>query len=581
MTDTLETVLSRARAWCSDDPDPATKGELEMLIEAGDEAALQDRMGAMLEFGTAGLRGVIGAGPNRMNRSVVLRATCGLAKWLEEQVPGAKDRGVAIGFDGRRMSREFADDAARVLLAMGFRVFAYDYVVATPVLAFSVLDRKAAAGIMVTASHNPPEYNGYKVYWENGAQIIPPHDTGIAARIVAIQSLAEIPRLDSAPASHARFTKLGDDTIERYLAGVDALVVHRELPRDLRIAYTALHGVGERFFRAAVKRAGFTQVTSVREQAEPDGAFPTVTFPNPEEPGAMDLVVALAKREKSDLAIANDPDADRLAVAVRDPRGEYVMLTGNEIGCLLAHYLLTASPGPNRLVVSTVVSSPMLGAIAAAHGARWERTLTGFKWIANRAIELSRTGEANFVFGYEEALGYCVGTLVRDKDGVSAATLFADMAAWCKSRGKTVLEERDDMWRRYGLFLSEQVSLVLPGQSGLAQIQGMMRAARAKGPSAVAGFAVTNTEDLLERTRQKRGGPVERFEGPTSDVLMFELEGGHRVMARPSGTEPKLKLYHDVRVTFAEGESTEAALARGRALLARIAQDFRSQVEGV
>ncbi|MCA9602266.1 MAG: phospho-sugar mutase, partial [Myxococcales bacterium] len=400
---------TRARAWLKDDPDPATRRELEGLLEKRDQPAIEDRFGAKLVFGTAGLRGLLGAGPNRMNRAVVLRATAGLAAWVKAQVPGAQERGVAIGFDGRRMSREFADDAARVLLGAGFRVHAYSTVVATPVLAFTVLDRKAAAGIMITASHNPPEYNGYKVYWENGAQIIPPNDVGIAEAIDAVE-LAKLPLADGDVTKHPRYAALGEDVIDRYHAGVQKLVRSRDAKRNVRIAYTALHGVGERFTQRALAEAGFGDVHSVAAQAKPDGAFPTVSFPNPEEEGAMDLVLALATDKDADLVLANDPDADRLAVAVKAPNGRYTMLTGNEIGCLLAHYLLSAVPpasaGQNdgRVVVSTVVSSPMLGAIAKAHGATWEQTLTGFKWIANRAMDLERAGRS-FVFGYEEALG--------------------------------------------------------------------------------------------------------------------------------------------------------------------------------
>ena len=425
------------------------------------------------EFGTAGLRGLLGAGPNRMNRKVVLRATAGLCAYLLQTTPGVAERGVCIGYDGRRLSRQFAEDAAAVVCGMGIAAHAFQHVVPTPVLAFACLDRNAAAGIMVTASHNPPDYNGYKVYWGNGAQIIPPHDEGIAAAIAKVGSTDTIARADlKEAAAEGRYRVVGEDLERRYLDGVRALPVHPGLPRDLSIAYTALHGVGATLATEALAEAGFQAVYSVPEQAEPDGRFPTVAFPNPEEKGAMDMVLALAKAKSADLVLANDPDADRLAVAVRDAGGAYVQLTGNEVGCLLGHYLLDQGPaGDGRLVVNTIVSSPMLGAVARAHDAQWEQTLTGFKWIANRAMERESEG-ARFVFGYEEALGYTVGTLVRDKDGIGTAVVMADMAAWCRSRGKTLLDELEDAWRRYGMYLSRQVSKVLPGSEGAEQIAG-------------------------------------------------------------------------------------------------------------
>ncbi|MCA9582110.1 MAG: phospho-sugar mutase, partial [Myxococcales bacterium] len=300
--------------------------------------------------------------------------------------------------------------------------------------------------------------------------------------------------------------------------------------------------------------------------------------------GAMDLVLDLAREKAADLVLANDPDADRLAVAVRDRDGTYVMLTGNEIGCLLAHLLLTARKGASHgkgqaLVISTVVSSPMLGAIAAHHGARWEQTLTGFKWIANRAIELSAKGEADFVFGYEEALGYCVGNLVRDKDGVSAATVMATLAAKLKREGRTLLDERETMWRTYGLFMSQQVSWVLPGSDGLTRIGAAMKTVRGRHPTHIGGLAVETVVDLGEG-RRIEGGKEMALEGPRSNVLLFGVEGGHRIMLRPSGTEPKLKFYYDVRIAAGEGEAMDDAIGRGRALLKTLAEDFRTQVEG-
>ncbi|HJL37473.1 MAG TPA: hypothetical protein RMG95_17410, partial [Polyangiaceae bacterium LLY-WYZ-15_(1-7)] len=474
MSDIAPELRRQVEAWIAEDPDPTTREELQALLDAGDAAELADRFRGPLRFGTAGLRGLLGGGPNRMNRVVVLRATAGLCAYLKAHVTNAAERGVCIGFDGRRMSRQLATDVAEVVTGMGLKARVYDTLTPTPLVAFSVLDQGAAAGVVVTASHNPPDYNGYKVYWGNGAQIVPPHDAGIAAAIDAVGPVAEIPRMPRAEAEAAgRIVALGEADERAYLAGVKGLALHPETPRELRIAYTAMHGVGGRFVHQALADQGFSRVFGVPEQAEPDGAFPTVAFPNPEEDGAMDLVLALAEKEGADLVLANDPDADRLAVSIRHG-GAYVALSGNEIGCLLAHYLLEEGPqGPNRLVVESVVSSPMLLAIGAAHGARGEQTLTGHKWIQNRGLELEAREGLCFVFGYEEALGYAVGALVRDKDGISAAVLMADLAAWCASEGRTVIDELERAWRRYGMYLSEQVSVVLPGADGAAKIASL------------------------------------------------------------------------------------------------------------
>ncbi|HJL17978.1 MAG TPA: phospho-sugar mutase [Sandaracinaceae bacterium LLY-WYZ-13_1] len=563
-----EQLRRDAEAWTRDDPDPETRAEIARLLEEEDGDGLSERFAGSLEFGTAGLRGLLGAGPNRMNRKVVLRATAGLCAHLLETCEDARARGVCIGFDGRRMSRELARDAASVAAGMGLKVRAFDRVTPTPLVAFACLRTEAAAGIVVTASHNPPEYNGYKVYWGNGAQIVPPVDAGIAAAIEAVGDVDDIARADFDEAVRdGRIELLGDALEAAYLEGVRALQVHPGLPRDVSIAYTAMHGVGERFVMEALRQAGFTRVHSVPEQAEPDGSFPTVSFPNPEEDGAMDLVLALAEEERADVVFANDPDADRLAVAVRDTDGAYVQLTGNEVGSLLGHYLLDQGPaGDARLVVNTIVSSPMLGAIAAAHGARWEQTLTGFKWIANRAMALEAEEDARFVFGYEEALGYTVGQLVRDKDGIGTAVVVADMAAWCRSRGKTLIDELEEAWRRYGMYLSRQVSRVHPGTEGAEKIAAVMARVREAPPSSVGERAVEAFTDLSSGVRRGAGG-VTTSPLPRGDVLSLELEGGHRVMLRPSGTEPKIKLYLDVRVDMGGGETVAAAKARGEAVL--------------
>lgn len=576
---TIDDALRRkAERWMADDPDPDTCAEVQALLASmGGGADLADRFSQRLEFGTAGLRGVIGAGPNRMNVKVVREATAGLCAYLMATTEGARERGIAIGRDGRRMSPEFADEAAEIALGAGFRVLMFDRPTPTPILGFVVKETHAAAGIMITASHNPPEYNGYKVYWGNGAQIIPPHDAGIAAEIDQVAPAKKLPR--KSPASGAgRFRVLADAEIDRYHAAIQKLVVRPKGPRDLAIAYTALHGVGDVPTRRALAEAGFTNVRSAQAQAKPDGAFPTVRFPNPEEKGAMDLVLALAREMKADLVLANDPDADRLAVAVPRGDGGYMQLTGNDVGCLLAHYLLSeGDTSGERMVLSSIVSSPMLGAIARAHGAYWEETLTGFKWIANRAMELEATGK-RFVMGYEEALGYTIGDVVRDKDGVSGALVFADLAAWCRERGTTVLGEMDAMARRYGLYASRQVSVTMKGQDGAAQIAAIMDAVRAARPSTLGAYRVAGVMDLAARIRV-RGDVQESLALPASNALALELDGGHRVMLRPSGTEPKIKYYFDVCERVLESEPVADARARAEAALTALVEAFTALVD--
>jgi len=574
---TTSDLEARARAWLADDPDAETRAELEKLIDAKAWDELTDRFRTRLEFGTAGLRGVLGAGPNRMNRAVVRAASAGFCAYLIETTPNARERGIAIGYDGRRGSVEFADETAEVATAAGFKVLLFGVPVPTPIVGFTCLQKNTAGGVVVTASHNPPEYNGYKVYWSNGAQIIPPHDIGIAAAIEKVGKLADVPRTSLADAEReGLLIRVGPEAIDAYHAAIAGLVPRTGPGRDLGIAYTALHGVGDVHVHRALATAGFANVHSVASQAEPDGSFPTVRFPNPEEKGAMDRVLALAKEKNAPLVIANDPDADRLAVAARKEDGSYVQLTGNEVGTLFGHTLLSLAPsaekvgGGKRVVVSSLVSSPMLGAIAKAHDAHWEETLTGFKWIANRSIELEHEGY-RFVFGYEEALGYTVGTVVRDKDGVSAALVFAELAARCHAEGRSVLDELDVCARKYGLYLSRQVSVTKTGQDGAAAIRATMDAVRASPPKMVGEHPVIGFSDLSAGTKTVTmadgSSATEKLPFLPSNVISIDLAGGHRVMLRPSGTEPKIKYYFDIKETIGAREHTLSARERGERVL--------------
>lgn len=560
-------LIARARTWRDADPDPATVLEVDRLLEAGDEAALEDRFRAELEFGTAGLRGLLGAGPNRMNRAVVRRATAGVARHLLATVPDAARRGVVLARDARRGSEEFALEAAGVLAGHGVRVLFFVDRAPTPLGAFAVKELGAAAGVVVTASHNPPEYNGYKVYWENGAQIIPPVDAGIAGEIAKAGPAGALPFVPRAEAeAQGLFVPLGEEMAERYHAAIAGLALHPGEGRDLRIVYTAMHGVGARFTLAALARAGFGRVAPVAEQNEPDGAFPTVAFPNPEEKGALDLALALCEETRADLLLANDPDADRLAAGARDRQGRMRVFSGNEIGVLLGAYCLKERrPRPERpLVVTTIVSSSQLGKVARDLGAAYAETLTGFKWIENRALELEVTEGRTTVFGYEEALGYSVGDVVRDKDGISAALVFADLAGWCRARSITVWDFLEEVQREHGLFLSAQKSVTIPGARGAAVIAAIMDGFRARPPAAIGGLPVAETRDFLA------GVPGL----PKSNVVAYLLDGGSRVTLRPSGTEPKIKYYFELVESPRAGEELAAAKLRGEERLAALVGDF-------
>ncbi|TDC10441.1 phospho-sugar mutase [Nonomuraea longispora] len=527
-------VLREAREWLSQDPDPDTRAELTRLIEEDDLAALEDRFGARLEFGTAGLRGELGAGPNRMNRVTVMRAASGLATVLG---PG---KHVVIGYDARHKSDVFARDTAAVLTGAGVHASLLPSTLPTPVLAFAVRHLGADAGVAVTASHNPPRDNGYKVYWADGSQIVPPIDREISAAIDAVGRVDQL--LIDGPGT---LTELGEGIIDDYLAAVKSLPLGEA--RDLKVAYTPLHGVGAATLTGAFLAAGFASPLVVEEQRDPDPDFPTVPFPNPEEPGAMDLAVALAAKVGADLVLASDPDADRCAVGVPLPGGGCRMLTGDEVGGLLAEHVITHTTG-DRMVATTIVSSTLLGRIARAHGVRYGETLTGFKWIIKAGPGL--------VFGYEEALGYSVGSdaglPVRDKDGIGAALAVAGIAATAKRAGRTLLDLLDDQARRYGLHATEQLSFRV---SDLSLIDGAMARLRAAPPTTLGGRAVSRADDL------SRGiGDL-----PPTDGLRYTLAGDARVVVRPSGTEPKLKCYLEVVVPVA-GEVTEARAGAAREL---------------
>jgi phosphomannomutase len=492
-------LRAAARRWAAEDPDPLTREELAGLADTADPAVLADLVGSALAFGTAGLRGRVGPGPNRMNRAVVIRTTRGLVDHLLATDARAAERGVVVAFDARHDSARFAADVAGVIAAAGVAVHRFPTHQPTPIGAYAQRLLDAAAAVVVTASHNPPADNGYKVYVEGAAQIVPPTDAAIAAAIDRVGPAVDVPLipavgLDDHPLVHV----LGADVLRRYL---DAIPAARPDPRagsadvPLRIAYTPLHGVGRDMVIAALAEAGYPDVHVTPSQGEPDGDFPTVAFPNPEEPGALDAVLALAREIEADVVLAHDPDADRLAVAVPDGRGGFVPLSGNRIGVLLAEHCLSGLDtgldigDATPLIVSSIVSTPMVSAVAADHGARNEVTLTGFKWIAAAARGLDPQG-FRLVYGFEEALGSCVGGVVADKDGVSAAVVFADLTRRLKGEGRRVLDLLADLHRRHGLWVSHQTSLVHEGSAGQRRIAEAMAALEQSTPRVLGGAVV-------------------------------------------------------------------------------------------
>ncbi len=537
-------LIARAKAWLAEDPDAQTREELAKLVDAKDTAELTARFSGTLQFGTAGLRGELGAGPMRMNRAVVIRAAAGLAAYLKGR---GQDNGlVVIGYDARHKSADFARDTAAVMTGAGLRAAVLPRPLPTPVLAFAIRHLGAVAGVEVTASHNPPRDNGYKVYLGDGSQIVPPADAEIAAQIDAIAGLNDVSR--PADGWETLDAGDGDGVLGAYLART-AAVLAEDSPRTARTVYTPMHGVGKDTLLAAFAHAGFPEPVLVAEQADPDPDFPTVAFPNPEEPGAMDLAFAKARETNPDLIIANDPDADRCAVAVRDG-ADWRMLRGDEVGALLAAHLVKR--GARGTFAASIVSSSLIGRIAARANLPYEETLTGFKWIAR--VDGLR-------YGYEEALGYCVDPDgVRDKDGITAALLITELASELKGQNRTLLDLLDDLAVEHGLHATDQLSVRV---DDLSLIADAMRRLREQPPTTLAALAVTKSEDLTQGT-----------EGlPPTDGLRYTLEGA-RVIVRPSGTEPKLKCYLEVVVPVASHAGLPTARAKATDLLSAIKRDL-------
>lgn len=532
-------VVRAAEAWLALDPDAVTRAETQALLDAaatGEAKAVEDlvnRFTGRLQFGTAGIRAAMGAGPQRMNRLVVRQTAAGVAADLLATVPDAASRGVVIGGDARHGSKEFVEDVAAVLAAAGIASMRFAHPTPTPVVAFATKHRNVAAGIQVTASHNPPADNGMKVYWGDGAQIVPPIDGRIAAAI----DVASLGPIELADASDPLATLCSSTLVDQYVSGVHTLDPHTAAAAEraaLKVVITPMHGVGGAILLRVLTEAGFTHVVPVAEQFEPDPDFPTVSFPNPEEPGALDLAFVTARRVDADIIIANDPDADRCALAVPDPSadGGWRMLRGDEVGWVLADHLLgvpSDDPRPT-LLVTTLVSSSLLSAMAARRGATYVETLTGFKWLARAAMDRP---DHRLVLAYEEALGYCVGDLVADKDGFSAALVAADLAARRKADGSSLLGALADIESTYGRYDTSQWSLRFDGPTAADEMAALMVRARAAHPTEIAGCAVVDERDYLTSE-------------PPADVVVFFLGEIGRITVRPSGTEPKCKVYFEV-----------------------------------
>ncbi len=549
--------------------DDATKAELKAI--EGNEKEIEDRFYMDLEFGTAGLRGVIGAGTNRMNVYTVRKATQGLANYINNV--HAQEKGVAIAYDSRHMSPEFADVAALCLAANGIKAYVFESLRPTPELSYAVRRLGCTAGINITASHNPPEYNGYKVYWEDGAQITPPHDTGIMAEVKKVTDYAAVKTMDKAAAVAAGlYQVIGADIDDPYIEELKKLILHQDcidkVAGELKIVYSPLHGTGNIPVRRVLKELGFKNVYVVPEQELPDGDFPTVSYPNPEAAEAFELGLALGKKVDADLILATDPDADRLGVYVKDSKtGEYHSLTGNMSGCLIGDYVIGQRKALYGLpedgaFIRSIVSTNMADAIAKYYGIQLVEVLTGFKFIGQKILEFEKTGKGTYLFGMEESYGCLTGTYARDKDAVDASMTLCEAAAYYKTKNMTLWDAMLAMYERYGYYKDDVTAITLKGIEGLTKIQEIMNTLRENAPAEIGGYKVTAVRDYKKNTiTDTATGAVKPTGLPASNVLYYELEDDAWVCVRPSGTEPKVKFYLGVK-----GTSLEDADAKSKAL---------------
>ena len=557
--------------------DEATKEELRSIKE--DENEIKERFYQDLEFGTAGLRGIIGAGINRMNIYVVRRATQGLANHIIKQ--GGADKGVAIAYDSRHMSPEFAEEAALTLAANGIKAYKFESLRPTPELSFAVRELGCIAGINITASHNPPEYNGYTVYWEDGAQFTPPHDKGVTAEVLAITDLSTVKTTDVESAKAAgKYEIIGEAIDDKYIAQVKAQVVNQEaidkMQDSIQIVYTPLHGTGNIPARRALAEIGFTHVYVVPEQELPDGDFPTVSYPNPEAEEAFELGLALAKEKDADLVLATDPDADRLGVYVKDAKsGDYIPLTGNMSGSLLCEYVLSQKKERGAIpedgqVVKSIVTTNLVDAVAKSYGCELIEVLTGFKYIGQQILKEENTGYGTYLFGLEESYGCLIGTYARDKDAISATVALCEAAAYYKMKGMTLWDAMIAIYEKYGYYKDAVKSIGLKGIEGQAKIQAIMDTLRNNTPTEVGGYRTVSARDYkLDTIKDMENGEVKPTGLPESNVLYYDLTDDAWLCVRPSGTEPKIKFYYGIKGTsLADADEKSAKL--GEAVMAMV-----------
>ena len=573
----MEEYLRRYEEWCSNPYfDADTQAELKAI--ADNDGEIKERFYKDLEFGTAGLRGVIGAGTNRMSIYTVRKATQGLANYIIKA--GAKDRGVAIAYDSRRMSPEFADEAALCLAANGIKAYVFETLRPTPELSFAVRELKCIAGINITASHNPPEYNGYKVYWEDGAQITPPHDKGIMDEVLAVIDYTTMKTMGLEEAKAAGlYEVIGQAIDDAYIAKLKEQVQHQDaidaVGKDIKIVYSPLHGTGNIPARRVLKELGFENVYVVKEQELPDGEFPTVSYPNPEAEEAFELGLKLAKEVDADLVLATDPDADRLGVRVKDKDGVYHTLTGNMSGCLLADYEIGQRKELKGLpedgyLIKTIVTSNLADAIAKGYGVGLIEVLTGFKYIGQQILGFETTGKGEYLFGFEESYGCLIGTHARDKDAIVATMALCEAAAYYKTKGMTLWDAMVAMYEKYGYYKDDIQSITMKGIEGLEKIQSILQTLRNDPPTEIGEYKVLKARDYQADTiKDLESGEVTPTGLPKSNVLYYELNDDAWVCVRPSGTEPKVKFYYGIKGTSLEDADAKSA-ELGKAVLAMV-----------
>lgn len=543
-------IQKRVQEWLTPDFDEATRKEIQALVEKNDDKELTDRFYMELEFGTAGLRGTLGAGTNRMNIYVVRKATQGLANYIIKK--GGQKKGVLVGRDSRIMSDRFAEETVSVLVANGIKVYFFDDIHPTPTVSFGVRYLKAISGVMITASHNPKEYNGYKVIWEDGAQITPPYDEEIIEEVRNVTTLSQVKWVSYAEAAKSKLFSIVDKKVDpAYLDKVRSLSLNPKVPAasDAKICYTALHGTGYRLIPESLQKYGFKNVLLIEEQMKPDGNFPTAAYPNPEETAAMAMGVQFAKDKDADAVIASDPDADRVGLVLKKGPGEFALLNGNQIAILLTYYICSQlsiqkkMPKKARLV-KTIVTTDTLVSIAKAFGVEVAEVLTGFKWIGLKINEFEKTGE-NYVFGGEESHGYLAGTFVRDKDAVIAASIIAELVAYYKSQGTTAYKVLEEVYIKYGYYRETQKSITMKGLDGAEQIKSLMDKLRKNPPSTIGKYDVQVVEDIEsgDILDKKTGKVTGKLTLPASNVIIMRLNDSAKIVARPSGTEPKIKFY--------------------------------------